>query len=151
MLGVLGLLWVAILIISIILEVRTNDVVSIWFMPAATVSLVLSFFFDDPLQGLLVQVIAFVAVSGVSFIIFKIAFNKKIKKQKRGKTNITALIGERCLVTEEISNIHVKGAVNLNGRIWSARSVDQDDVIEEGTIVVVNRIEGVKLICSRED
>lgn len=147
----LALLWLAILIISIILEVRTNDVVSVWFMPAATVALVLSFFFEDPLQGLLVQVIAFVLVSLVSFIIFKIAFNKKVKKQKRGKTNITALIGERCLVTEEISNIHVKGAVNLNGRIWSARSVDQDDVIEEGTIVVVDRIEGVKLICSRED
>lgn len=147
----LALLWLAILVISIILEARTNDVVSIWFMPAATVAFVLSFFFDDPLQGLLVQLVAFVLVSFVSFIIFKIAFSKKVKKQKRGKTNITALIGERCLVTEEISNIHVKGAVNLNGRIWTARSVDQDDVIEEGTIVVVERIEGVKLICSRED
>lgn len=147
----LGLLWLAILVISIILEARTNDVVSIWFMPAATVAFVLSFFFDDPLEGLLVQLVAFVLVSCVSFIIFRIAFAKKVKKQKRGKTNITALIGERCLVTEEISNIHVKGAVNLNGRIWTARSVDQDDVIEEGTIVVVERIEGVKLICSRED
>ena len=75
---------------------------------------------------------------------------KKVKKMKRGKTNLTALIGERCLVVEDISNIHSKGTVNLKGAIWSARSTDENDVVEEGTIVVVERIDGVKLVCSRE-
>lgn len=147
----LSFLWASVLVVAILIEIRISDVVAVWFMPAAAVSLLLSFFPGESImQDILVQVVAFVVVTLVSFLIFKIAFNKKIKKFKRGKTNITALIGERCLVVEDISNIHVKGAVNHNGLVWSARSADENDVIEEGSIVVVERIEGVKLVCSRE-
>ena len=71
-------------------------------------------------------------------------------KIKKGKNNIKALIGKRCLVTEDVSNIHDKGLVKLNGATWSARCVDQNDYIEAGTIVVVKYVEGVKLVCKRE-
>ena len=127
----LSLLWLVVLVVAIIFEVRTSDVVSVWFMPAAAVALLLSFFeSESPLSGFGLQFAAFTVVAIVSFLIFKISFNKR--------------------VTEEISNIHVKGTVNLKGVVWSARSVDDNDVIEEGTVVVVNRIDGVKLVCSRE-
>lgn len=147
----LSLLWLVVLVIAILLEVRTSDVVSVWFMPAAAVALLLSFFTEgETLDKFWLQLASFTVVAIVSFLIFKISFNKKVKKNKKGKTNLTALIGERCLVTEEISNIHVKGTVNLKGVVWSARSTDDNDVIEEGTVVVVDRIDGVKLVCSRE-
>ncbi len=148
----LSLLWLVVLVLAIVFEVRTpSDVVSVWFMPAAAVALLLSFVKSgDSLKDFAIQVAAFAVVSLVSLLIFKIAFNKKLKKTKKGKTNITALIGEKCLVVEDISNIHVKGSVNLKGAIWSARSVDDNDYIEAGTIVVVDRIDGVKLVCSRE-
>ena len=147
-----SLLWLVILVISILIEVRTSDVTAVWFMPAAAVSFLITFFVtgEDAFKNLMIQIIVFVFVSLVSFLIFKIAFNKKIKKFKKGKTNITSLIGERCLVIEDISNINVKGLVNLKGSIWSARSKDENDLIEAGTIVVVENIEGAKLICSRE-
>ena len=147
-----SLLWGVILILAIIFEVRTNDVTAVWFMPAATVSLLLSFILkeEDGFKNLAIQIIAFAFISLVSFLIFKISFNKKTKRYKKGKTNITSLIGERCLVIEDISNINVKGLVNVKGSIWSARSVDDNDLIEKDTIVVVEAVEGVKLICSRE-
>lgn len=146
------ILWFVVLIVSIILEIRTTDVVAVWFMPAAAVALLLTFFnlSDDDFKSLLIQIVAFVLVSIVSFLIFKISFNKKVRKNKKGKTNVTSLIGERCLVIEDISNINVKGLVNLKGSIWSARCVDENDLIEAGSIVVVEKIEGVKLVCSRE-
>lgn len=147
----LTLLWAAVLVVVIVFELRTADVVSVWFIPGAAIAFVLTFFkHESPLGGLGVQFLAFAVVSLVSFFIFKIVFSKKVKKLKKGKTNLNALFGEKGLVTEEISNIHVKGTVNLHGKVWAARSVDDNDVIEEGTIVVVERIEGVKLICSRE-
>ena len=147
----LTLLWLAILVVAIIFETRTADVVSVWFIPGAAVALLLTFFVhESPLGGLGLQFLAFVIVSVVSFLIFKIAFSKKVKKMKKGKTNLNALFGEKGLVLEEISNIHTKGTVNLHGKVWAARSADDNDVIEEGTIVIVDRIEGVKLICSRE-
>ena len=145
----LCLLWLVVLVVCIIFEVRTSDVVTVWFMPAAAVALLISFFAKEE-SDFWIQFAAFALVSIVSFLIFKIAFNKKVKKMKKGKTNLTALIGERCLVVEDISNIHSKGSVNLKGAIWSARSTDDNDVVEEGTIVVVDRIDGVKLVCSRE-
>jgi membrane protein implicated in regulation of membrane protease activity len=146
------LLWFVALVVAIIFEARTNDVTAVWFMPAAAVACLLAFFIkeEDDFKNLALQVLVFVFVSIVSFIIFKISFSKKVKRQKKGKTNITALIGERCLVIEDISNINVKGLVNLKGSIWSACCADANDLIEAGTVVVVERVEGVKLVCSRE-
>lgn len=146
------ILWLVVLIVAILFEVRTSDVTAVWFMPAAAVALLLTFFIkeENDLKNLGIQIIVFVFVSLVSFLIFKISFNKKIKRTKKGQTNVTSLIGERCLVIEDISNINVKGLVNLKGSIWSARCSDENDLIEAGTIVVVDSIEGVKLVCSRE-
>lgn len=145
-------LWIVILVVAIIFEVRTNDVTAVWFMPAAVVALLLSFLIkeEDGFKNLALQIIAFAFVSFVSFLIFRISFNKKTKRFKKGKTNVTSLIGERCLVIEDISNINVKGLVNVKGSIWSARSIDENDLIEKDTIVIVEAVEGVKLICSRE-
>ena len=146
-----SLLWLVVLIVAVILEMRTSDVVAVWFMPAAAVAFLLTFFAgEDEAKNFAIQIFAFAMVSLVSFVIFKISFNKKVKRFKKGKTNITALIGERCLVIEDISNINVKGMVNVKGSLWSACSVDPHDYIEAGTVVVVERVEGVKLICSRE-
>jgi membrane protein implicated in regulation of membrane protease activity len=72
------------------------------------------------------------------------------RKIKKGKNNLRALIGERCLVLEDMSNIHDKGLVKLNSAVWTARCFDKNDYIEAGTIVVVKYIEGVKLVCTRE-
>ncbi len=148
----LSLLWLVVLVLAIVFEVRTpSDVVTVWFMPAAAVALLLSFFKSgDSLKDFAIQVAAFAVVSLISLLIFKIAFNKKLKRTKKGKTNLTALIGERGIVTEDISNIHVKGLVKLRWGIWSAMSVDEDDFIEAGTIVYVSDISGVKLVCSRD-
>ena len=146
-----SLLWLVVLIVAVILEMRTSDVVAVWFMPAAAVAFLLTFFGGkDDAKNFAIQIFAFAIVSLVSFFIFKISFNKKIKRFKKGKTNITSLIGERCLVIKDISNINSKGLVNLKGSLWSAFSVDEHDYIEAGTVVVVERVEGVKLICSRE-
>jgi membrane protein implicated in regulation of membrane protease activity len=81
------------------------------------------------------------------FIAGKLNSDRRLKK---GKNNLKALIGERCLVVEDVSNIHDKGLVKHKGALWSARSVDENDFIEAGTIVVVKYIEGVKLVCTRE-
>jgi membrane protein implicated in regulation of membrane protease activity len=102
-----SLLWLVVLIVAIILEIRTSDVVAVWFMPAAAVAFLLTFFGGkDDAKNFAIQIFAFAIVSLVSFFIFKISFNKKIKRFKKGKTNITSLIGERCLVIEDISNIN---------------------------------------------
>ena len=136
-------MWLAVIVLSVICEAETAALVAIWFMPAALVSLILSFF--D--VALWIQVLVFFAISIASIIIFKIIFNKKLKNNAETKTNIDAIIGKKCIVVEEISNIHAKGAVKVGGQIWSARSYDEDATIAEGKIVVVESVQGVKFIC----
>jgi 4-amino-4-deoxy-L-arabinose transferase-like glycosyltransferase len=68
------LLWFVVLVVAIIFEARTNDVTAVWFMPAAAVACLLAFFIkeEDDFKNLALQVLVFVFVSVVSFIIFKI-------------------------------------------------------------------------------
>ena len=75
-------------------------------------------------------------------------FQKKISS-RIVKTNIEAIIGERCVVTEKIDNYVGCGQVKIKGQIWSARGVDEDSVFDEGEILHVVAIEGVKVICKK--
>ena len=59
-------------------------------------------------------------------------------------TNADRVIGAEAQVTENIDNIHGKGAVVIRGMTWSARSEDGGP-IAVGTMVRVLRIEGVKV------
>ena len=49
---------------------------------------------------------------------------------------------------EEINNLDAKGAVKLNGMVWTARSEDGTIIPAEATVTAV-RIEGVKLIVKK--
>lgn len=64
------------------------------------------------------------------------------------------LIGQECLVTEDIDNLTGHGAVTVGGKVWTARA-QGDIAIAAGTTATVLRIEGVKLIvtpvCVRAD
>ena len=70
---------------------------------------------------------------------------KRIKKG--AKLNLDAIIGEKAVVVDKIQNIAGSGQVKVHNQIWSARSSDPDVIFEEGDVVSVVAIEGVKLIC----
>ena len=56
-------------------------------------------------------------------------------------------MGRECPVTEDIQNLQSQGQVKVNGMVWSARSTDGQH-IPKGTVVRIDRIEGVKLLVS---
>ena len=58
------------------------------------------------------------------------------------RTGAAALIGQRALVVERIANHEDVGRVRINGELWTARSFDDDAVIETGTVVDVVAIRG---------
>ena len=137
--------WLAIIILAIVVEIFTDQLVSIWFIPGAIVAIIIDFCSVD----LTWQVLAFLAVSLVGIILGKKALSKN-KFQPSNKTNIDALIGEKCLVTERIDTFAGCGQAKIRGQIWSARGVSDDDTFEPGEILHVVAIEGVKLICKKD-
>ncbi len=133
--------WIGVLALALLIEAFTSDFVAIWFFPAALVSMVLAFL-AVPVP---VQLLVF-ALVGLVLVFSTRPLCKKLSKGKRTKTNTDVLIGERALVTEEISNIREQGEVKLNGLRWSARAEDPTRVIPVGEQVEVLEIKGVKLI-----
>ena len=135
------ILWLCVIIAAVVVEVFTSGLVSIWFVPSAFVSLILTVF-DVSTE---VQIAVFVVLSVCFLFAFKLLSKRRIKKG--AKLNLDAIIAEKAVVVDKIQNIAGSGQVKVHNQIWSARSSDPDVIFEEGDIVSVVAIEGVKLIC----
>ncbi|MBQ3045893.1 MAG: NfeD family protein [Clostridia bacterium] len=132
--------WVVLLILLIVVEAVTAQMVTIWFAAGAAGAIVAE------LLGAQVwlQWIVFIAVSAVALVATR-PLVRKLTKTRVQPTNADRCIGQTAVVTEEIDNIAAKGQVNVNGIIWSARSSD-GSVIQKDAKVTVEKIDGVKLI-----
>ncbi|ASO19822.1 membrane protein implicated in regulation of membrane protease activity [Actinoalloteichus hoggarensis] len=66
------------------------------------------------------------------------------KGELTAKTNAEALVGEKATVVAEVTADG--GLVKLAGEVWSARSLDETQVLEEGRIVTVMEISGATAV-----
>ena len=126
-------IWIGLIVIFLIVEGLTAGLVTIWFAVGALAALIAAMF-HAPLW---LQLVWFFAVS--------IALVKKYINSRTQPTNADMLIGQECLVTEDIDNLAGRGAVSVGGKVWTARA-QTDAPIPAGTAAIVLRIEGVKLI-----
>ena len=133
--------WLVFIVLAVIVEASTTALISIWFVPGAIISLILSLT-SVPLW---VQILVFVAVSAVLVLSTRKIVEKWLKS-KSEPTNADAVIGQSAVVTERISNIEDSGAVKVMGKEWTARS-ENESTFEVGQVVTVVEIRGVKLIC----
>ena len=65
-----------------------------------------------------------------------------MKVPPRLRTGAAALIGKQAVVLERIANDEGMGTVRIDGEVWTARSYNDDAVIERGTRVDVVEIKG---------
>ena len=138
-------IWIGIIVFASIAELYTRAIVSVWFIPAALVSFVLSLTGKVDIWA---QVLIFLIISLILLILSRTIF-KKFIKFKRINTNHDSVLGGTAIVTEEINNYKNTGAVRINGLVWTARANDDDIIYESGLVVTIVKIEGVKAICSR--
>lgn len=133
--------WLAMFIVLLIIEIVTMGLTTIWFAGGA----LLAFLAGIAGFGLGVQIGVFIVVS-ILLLILTRPLAVKYFNQERQKTNAESLIGQQALVTEDIDTIKAKGQVEIRGQIWSAKTDEPDGKIPKNTVVVVNGIQGVKLI-----
>ena len=93
--------------------------------------------------GIGFQVTIFVIVAAVCLTALRPLVRKYVNP-KLTKTNVDAVVGTTGLVTVAIDNVSAVGQVKLGAMYWTARST-AGDAIPEGTLVRVDRIEGVKV------
>jgi membrane protein implicated in regulation of membrane protease activity len=58
------------------------------------------------------------------------------------RTGAAALVGRNATVLERIANREGVGCVKIDGEVWTARSFDEDEVIDAGERVEVVEIRG---------
>ncbi len=136
----LTVIWVVLLIVFLVLEAVSVQLVSAWFAVGALAALIAN------LCGLNVvwQIVLFLAVSAICLVATR-PLVKKLTAAKIQKTNADRCIGAEAVVLEEINNLEPTGQVKAVGNVWTARSAD-NSVIPKGAVVIVERMEGVKLI-----
>lgn len=133
--------WLAIFIVLLVIEIITMGLTTIWFAGGALMALA---------AGLLgfggtVQIVVFVVVSALLLILTR-PLAVKYFNQERLKTNAESLIGQRALVIEDIDTLEARGRVEIRGQEWAAKTDEPDGKLAKNTVVVVNGIQGVKLI-----
>ena len=130
---------IALLLLFAVGEAVSVGLTSIWFAAGALVALIAA------LLGwaLWIQIALFLVVSLLCLLAVRPLARRHLN-DKIEPTNADRVIGAEAQVTQDIDNIHGKGAVIIRGMTWSARSQD-DSPILTGTLVRVLRIEGVKV------
>ncbi len=133
-------IWLGIFALCLVIEAACPiHLVSIWFAVGSLVAMVVSLL-SGPVW---LQILLFAVVSG-GLLIGLWPFVKKFLNPRLTKTNVDSVIGSRGYVTAAIDNVHATGQVKLGGMEWTARSSDGSP-IAEGTLVKVDKIEGVKV------
>ncbi|MFJ5778529.1 NfeD family protein [Streptomyces sp. NPDC093094] len=94
--------------------------------------------------GLVLQVLAFVAVSVALIAVVRPVAARHRTQRPRLVTGVEALKGRQAVVLERVDGSG--GRIKLAGEIWSARALDTDRTYDAGEAVDVVDIEGATAI-----
>lgn len=129
-------IWLGIVIVLVLIEISTVNLVTVWYIASAIVSLILSLFIDSYFIEFLVFVIL-----GTILLFTTRKYLLQLIGKNNEKTNLDRVIGMEAIVTEEISK-NKSGEVKVDGKRWTAIS---DKTIKVDSTVKVLSIDGVKL------
>lgn len=138
--------WLILFILFIIAEIATaGPLISIWFCFGALAAMLAA----GAGLSLFPQLIVFVVVS-IALLIMTKPLVKKYVNNKSVKTNADRILDLKGIVTEEINNLKGLGSIKVDGKEWSARNAEGEEVIPAGTEVVIVEIQGVKAIVKKD-
>lgn len=137
-----AIIWLVLMVVFLIVEASTVTLVSLWFAAGAFIALFASLL-GAPLW---LQLLLFLAISTLCLVALR-PLVRKVLRPRLTATNADSVIGSTGLVTASIENVTATGQVKLGAMVWTARSTS-GQAIPEGTLVRVDRIEGVKVFVS---
>lgn len=133
-------IWIAVFVIALIVELATEQLISIWFAGSALIALLLAVL--DVHWA--IQLIVFVIVAAIAVGITQYLMVKK-KNNVELRTNADAMLGEKIAVLEKVGPEQL-GEGKFRDVVWSLKS---DQVIEKGEYAKIVRIDGNKLIVEK--
>jgi membrane protein implicated in regulation of membrane protease activity len=90
----------------------------------------------------------FVAVSLLLLVLVRPALRRRLTPVKGLPTGIKALEGKSALVLDRVARD--EGQVKLDGQVWTARPLNDNDVFEPGERVTVMQINGATAVVIKD-
>ena len=140
------IVWLIIFVVLLLIEIFTMGLTTIWFAGGAAIAFILAFVGF----GIPVQIIVFLLTSIILLVLTRPIAIKFFNKERQ-KTNAESLIGQKAIVLETIDTLRGVGRAEVNGMEWSAKTDEPEVIIEAGEVVVIEGIQGVKLIVRKEE
>lgn len=133
-------IWLGVILFAIVIELSTNEMVSVWFAGGGIFALIFSacgldWYFSIPV---------FIVISIVAMLLFRKMVMEKIN-DKEVNLNADAAIGKEFKLITSISFGNA-GSIKVNDVVWSAITKNPNDEISKGTIVTVLELKGNKYI-----
>lgn len=135
----LWVVWLTVAVVFVILELLTTALVSIWFVPGAVVTALLSML----VKNLTVQVLVFLAISGIVIFLSKKVFRRTRAEQLTNPNEL--LIGKTAIVKEGTAATEAK--VLVGDVYWRAVSAQP---LTEGELVTVIAVNGNTLTVEKQ-
>lgn len=141
----MSIFWLVLAVVMGIIEAATTQLVSIWFAVGALGACITSLFTDN----IWIQITVAVLVT-IATLFATRPFVKRVINTQKTYTNSDKNIGKTAVVIKDIDNNISAGQVKVGGAVWSAKSAD-NTIIEKDNNVVVEAIEGAKLVVKKID
>lgn len=139
--------WLGVVVVATVVELFTLDMTSIWFAFSGIVALILSAFKSI---NWIVQLVVFVVLSAVLIIGLRPICRKLFLRHMNEKTNSDTLIGKHVYMLST-AKFGQMGSVKIADVVWTAMPENEEETIEEGSVVEVLAIKGNKLIVKKSD
>lgn len=135
------IVWIVFIVVSAIIELETQDLITIWFTLGAVVALIACLL----KANIIIQFALFLVVSAIAIICTR-PLAKKMQAKEIIKTNSDRIVGMIAIVTKDISPETI-GEVKVESRYW--RAIPQEnEVYAIGEKVLIKAISGTKVIVS---
>lgn len=124
-------IWITLAVFSLIIEAASLYYTAICFLPAAIVTLALSFLNYPIYIQVLVFIIIFLTLLLIRFTLLRELLSRK-------KISPDMLIGKTAIVTEIINNDANTGKIKIKNNIYKAQSSDKRTIYEKGIMVTIS-------------
>jgi len=143
-------IWLGVTVAAVIIELSTQDLVSIWFAAGGLIAMLMSISHKVPWYA---SVPVFLVISFVLLVSLRKITKKFLHKSSEGNTNLDLIIGQKTHIITA-GDYDTLATVVLNGLTWNVRTENRD-ILVPGDQIEVLRIEGntliIKKIKSAED
>jgi membrane protein implicated in regulation of membrane protease activity len=140
-----AVIWVIFGLVLAGAEALTGDMSLLMLAGGALAAAGCSWLLDFPIWA---ESAVFLVVSVLLLILVRPLLRRRLTPAKGLPTGIKALEGKSALVLDRVARD--EGQVKLDGQVWTARPLNDDDVYEPGERVTVMHINGATAVVFRD-